>query len=220
MKKLLTILAILLSVVEIKGQFFESINQVSGVAFTKIYYNNYPNTQNGPLIYPQPTMGLTSGFNVSYLNHKYWNLNSQIMILQIGGQSQSELLDNNNNNVGTLTSDFYFNYLTFNTTFQIKYPFEFMCTSIKIGPRIDYLLWSTTSSATQYTSIPVSSFNNFNYGLDLGIALSKTFNEKFILSFESTYNMQFYNMANYQPYLYVKSLRSISVLIGFGYKFK
>lgn len=203
MKKIILICIILIFSIKVKSQIIESIYQRSGITISKIDWNVLNSD-----VYTQSVSGLTTGFGISYLQKKYWNLDNQLIVFPIGGKDRVDLVDANGNKIEEQISRFFFNYLSFNTTIQIHYPFDFMIPSLKIGPRIDYLLWSNLSSDI---------YEKFNYGFDIGAAINKTLNNKLILGFEIIHNLHLNKIAKTDN-LSIESKNGTSIIMGIGYK--
>ncbi len=202
MKKIIIIVVFIITSAEIESQIIHSIYQRTGISISQIDWNVINDD-----IYTQAVTGIVTGFGVAFLNNKYWNLNSQIMILQVGGKDKILLRDEYGNTIDEQTSRLYFNYLTLNTTIRVKFPLVFLVPSIKVGPRIDYLMWS---------DISYDNFKKYNYGLDVGILISKALNEKLDLGLETTYNLQLNKIAKTEN-LIVKSDEIFAITLGLEY---
>ncbi|MEI7504495.1 MAG: outer membrane beta-barrel protein [Paludibacter sp.] len=153
MKKVFLVFLLFLIFQNMKGQKNE-IGQETGISISSVDWTS-SNTES----YSKKIFGLTSGFKIGYLNHKYWNLNSGLYYAQRGGCEQVKLIDINGIPQGEETSRFEFNYLTINTTFNTKYQTKVVNPCIFVGPRFDFLISSTITS---------KEFNKINYGVDFG----------------------------------------------------
>ena len=203
MRKIIIVIVFMVCFTETKSQIVCGIYQKTGVTISQIDWN-VMNLD----IYTKTVLGITSGIGLTFLNNKYWNLNFQLMILQVGGKEKVDLLDIYRNKIGEQITRFYFNYLTLNTTFRVRLPLDFLVPSIELGPRIDYLVWS---------DIDYDDYKKYNYGFDIGILISKALNEKLDLGFETTYNLQLNKIAKKEN-LSIKSGNIFSITLILEHK--
>jgi len=112
---------------------------------------------------------------MDYLQHKNFNLSSNIGVLRKGGQSM--LYTNWGYGEGISAS---LDYLSLNTTCDFQFPIEDKITPfISFGPRVDVLL------------NPISEYNSLNYGLLFGGGLKYDINKKLQLGLRADYYLNF-----------------------------
>jgi hypothetical protein len=108
---------------------------------------------------------------MDYLQHKNFNLSSNIGMLRKGGQSM--FYTNWGYGQGIKAT---LDYLSLNTTFDFQLPIEDkVIPFISFGPRVDVLL------------NPISEYNSFNYGLLLGGGLKYPLSDKLQLGLRADY---------------------------------
>jgi len=92
-------------------------------------------------IYKESLIGYSFFAGMDYFEKQYFNLSSNIGMLRKGGKGEVPLTDQNGELTGqTITEKPTLDYLSINTTVDLKYPlkekvFPFIC----FGPRLDYL---------------------------------------------------------------------------------
>ncbi len=202
-KKLSIIVLIACCSYTAKSQFIHSIEYKAGISVSAINWE-VRNTR----IFPDDYIGFTTGINVKYLNHNYWNISTQLGYTQIGG---SEIVQ-----YATVTGESLeegkvgnrMDYINLNTLLEVKYTFKKFTPSFKFGPHVDYL-----ASANSYAD----NFNRFNYGIDLGGGINYAINTNIYISAEYNYYW-FYDKIKTSA-LEVSITKNASLLIGIGYKF-
>ena len=189
------------------AQFIHSIEYKAGVSVSALEWN-LSNTLVASNLFPADYIGLTTAFNIKFLNHKYWNLCTQIGYTQCGGSTTLTYTDITGIPLGEMTVHERMDYLNLTALFEVKYPIRKLTPSFKIGPHLDYL-----SSAFTYAD----NFNRFNYGLDIGGGIAFTLNEHLFLSADYNYYW-FYNKIRTSK-LEVSITKNVSLMLGIGYKF-
>lgn len=116
-------------------------------------------------------VGYSFFVGMDYLQHKNFNLSSNIGMLRKGGQSM--FYTNWGYGQGIKAT---LDYLSLNTTFDFQFPIEDkVIPFISFGPRVDLLLNS------------ISEYNKFNYGLLLGGGLKYPLSDKLQLGLRADY---------------------------------
>jgi hypothetical protein len=112
---------------------------------------------------------------MDYLQHKNFNLSSNIGMLRKGGESM--FYSNWGYGQGIKAT---LDYLSLNTTCDFQFPIEDkVIPFISFGPRVDVLL------------NPISEYNSFNYGLLLGGGLKYPLSDKLQLGLRADYYLNF-----------------------------
>ena len=120
-------------------------------------------------------VGYSFFVGMDYLQHKNFNLSSNIGMLRKGGQAL--LYSNWGYGQGIKAT---LDYLSLNTTCDFQFPIEDKRTPyISFGPRVDILL------------NPISEYNKINYGLLLGGGLKYDINNKLQLGLRADYYLNF-----------------------------
>ena len=120
-------------------------------------------------------VGYSFFVGMDYLQHKNFNLSSNIGMLRKGGQSM--LYTNWGYGQGIKAT---LDYLSLNTTCDFQFPIEDkVMPFISFGPRVDVLL------------NPISEYNKLNYGLLLGGGLKYDINKKLQLGLRADYYLNF-----------------------------
>jgi hypothetical protein len=159
--------------------FIDRMDIISGVSNTKFIAKNID-------VISDPTWGFFEGVGISYLNHTYWNINSNLAFCQKNGKENlydyagyviTLVYINGPPNYGHVKKNFYLNYLSFNTNICFKYPiYDLMVPYIRIGPRLDYLV--------QYTDVFYNDLKKINYGILVGMGIEKKYSKRIDLSIE------------------------------------
>ncbi len=107
-------------------------------------------------------IGYSFSVGLDYLDKKYYNLSSNITLLKKGGKVTATA-----ENVSDRILQVNMDYLSLNTTFELKYPIRNKITPfISYGPRLDMLL----------NEMYLTNYNKYNYGLLLGGGLKYDIN--------------------------------------------
>ncbi len=214
MNKIIIVIALLISSISTQAQFIHSIEFNNGFSISSVTANRYSGIE-------KYFIGLSTAINAKYLNHKYWNLSSQLGYMEAGQKTEQEGVNFSTNERTTNYNIFYFNLISFNTMLEIKYPNKRITPSLKFGPRIDYT----------YIDISVyDNLNTVNYGFALGAGLNYQFKGHFNLHIDYIYNWFAKDIVSapnnsgvhphtaiYNPAISIR--RNMSVMLGFGYKF-
>ena len=120
-------------------------------------------------------VGYSFFVGMDYLQHKNFNLSSNIGMLRKGGESM--FYTNWGYGQGIKAT---LDYLSLNTTCDFQFPIEDKITPfISFGPRVDLLL------------NPINEYNKLNYGLLLGGGLKYDLNNKLQLGLRADYYLNF-----------------------------
>jgi len=163
-------IALLISVLS----FGQILNIQSGVSISNIDIQTSGSSDN--LTQDNKRLvGYSFFVGMDYLQHKNFNLSSNIGMLRKGGQAL--LYSNWGYGQGISAS---LDYLSLNTTCDFQIPIEDkVMPFISFGPRVDLLL------------NPISEYNKFNYGLLLGCGLKYDINNKLQLGLRADYYLNF-----------------------------
>ena len=124
--------------------------------------------------YKQKITGHSIFIGLDYLQKKYFNLSSNIGILRKGGEEDNIFFTDpfgqpliGEKQKATL------DYLSINTTFDLKYPIkEKLFPFVSLGPRLDYL----TSNNDRFNSLKeAKELNKFSYGINMGAGFQYQF---------------------------------------------
>jgi hypothetical protein len=112
-----------------------------GTSFSTL---NWKLNINGAAIAPfynETLIGYSFFAGVDYVDKKYFNLSGNIGFISKGGKSETQLTDQYGETYGTVTEKPTLNYLSVNTTVDLKYRIkEMIIPFIGFGPRVDYLI--------------------------------------------------------------------------------
>jgi hypothetical protein len=151
-------------------------------------------------------IGNSFSVGLDYLDKKYYNLSSNISLLKKGGKVTATA-----ENVSDRILQVNIDYLSVNTTFELKYPFQNKITPfISYGPRLDMLL----------SEIYLTNYNNYNYGLLLGGGLKYDIN-RIQVGFRTDYYLNF-NEIN-KPITHVFGVindKTLTCNLTIGYRLK
>jgi len=164
-------LALLSIALLIAGVSFGQVLKIqSGVSISNIDIQTSGNSDN--LTQDNKRLvGYSFFVGMDYLQHKNFNLSSNIGMLRKGGQAL--LYSNWGYGQGIKAT---LDYLSLNTTCDFQFPIEDKITPyISFGPRVDVLLNS------------ISEYNKINYGLLLGGGLKYDINKKLQLGLRADY---------------------------------
>ena len=117
------------------------------------------------LPYNETLIGYSIFAGVDYFNKQFFNLSSNIGMIRKGGQEELQLNDPSGSYLRTITEKATLDYLSINTTIDLKYPIkETISPFISVGPRFEYLL----SNSKHFDILDDGSLNSVSIGLILG----------------------------------------------------
>jgi hypothetical protein len=129
---------------------------------------------------------------------EFFNLSSNIGLIRKGGQREIPVLDENGLTGKTLMDKPTLDYLSINTTMDLKWPINFNHTIfpfVSFGPKFDYLL----SSSKHFEVLePLDKPNNFLFGLILGGGVKFDIGEKFQIGLRADYYFNFNSVADWR----------------------
>lgn len=154
--------------------FGQTLKVQSGVSISNIYIQTSGSSDN--LTQDNKRLvGYSFFVGMDYLQHKNFNLSSNMGMLRKGGQAL--LYSTWGYGQGIKAT---LDYLSLNTTCDFQFPIEDNITPyISFGPRVDVLL------------NPISEYSSFNYGLLLGGGLKYPLSDKLQLGLRADYYLNF-----------------------------
>jgi hypothetical protein len=158
------ILSICLAMI-MTGSFGQTLNLRFGPSFSNLNWNK---SGADDYIFDEGIIGFNFLLGLDYLDFRYFNLTSNIGILQKGGTGSLTDLQNPEG-ITESSATTILNYVTFNTMFVAKLPVkDRVVPFIHIGPRLDYLVsYSQTFNLfSQFTE--TDQLNKTMYGLVAG----------------------------------------------------
>jgi hypothetical protein len=119
--------------------------------------------------FDKPMIGYAVFAGLHYVDKKYYNLSSNIGLVRKGGQDKRNITDLMGNIEGSETIKASIDYISFNSTIDVKYPiYQRYIPYLSIGPRFDYLV----SSNDHLDGVEeVEGFNKTSYGLLFGAGI-------------------------------------------------
>lgn len=164
--KQLTIIIIGLTLTSLT--FGQTIKFQGGISISNLDWT-FTMEKLGPL-YNETLIGYSIFMGADYLDKKYFNLSSNIGMIRKGGKGEVQLSDHNGILLGqTIIDKAALDYLSLNTTFDVKYKIkELVAPFISVGPRVDYLFnWSNQFDGLE----EINKLNKISAGLILGAGL-------------------------------------------------
>jgi hypothetical protein len=156
-------------------------------------------------------VGYSYFVGVDYLDKTYFNLSSNFGIIKKGGQATKTVVDASGIRLYDESISSALDFVSFNTTFVVKYSFYRLIPFLSVGPRFDYLM-------NDY-----GEYNKSNYGLILGGGLKYKFRQM-LLGIRADYYLNFNDMADLsvEQTNLGKSLncKTIAVNMTIGYRIK
>lgn len=125
-------------------------------------------------MYEQKITGHSLFIGLDYLQKKYFNLSSNIGIIRKGGEDNHIFsTDPFGMPLVGIKQKATLDYLSVNTTFDLKYPIkEKLFPFVSFGPRLDYL----TSSNSNLNSLKeTKELNKLSYGINIGAGIKYQF---------------------------------------------
>lgn len=111
-------------------------------------------------------MGYSVFAGIGYLENKRFNLSSHLGLIRKGGKGTTILTTETGEPNGEKTEKAYLDYITVNTTLDVKYPIkDRIIPFISVGPRYDYLV----SYSSDFDGLnDIDALKKYNVGLILG----------------------------------------------------
>ena len=122
---------------------------------------------------------------IDYFEHKYFSISSEIGLIEKGGKESNILLTS----VGGETQqhiDLFekWNFLHFNTTFRINYPFNNFHLYAGFGPKFDILLGSNSFDNISFENFRI---NRYSFGFKPEIGFNSILTNKISMGFNLSY---------------------------------
>lgn len=215
MKKLLLISTLLVVTYLTNGQVLKI---QAGISISSL---DWKIMNGGVKVYDQKIIGQSIFIGLDYFRKKYFNLSSNIGTIKKGGSSEVQYTDALGNPLNTEKQKATLDYLSFNTTVDLKYPingkiFPFL----SVGPRVDYLLSNSYYFSTLKNN---DELNKLSYGLNLGAGIKYQF-LRFQIGIRGDYLLNLnkiseYNNSNGTPAGEVKDKTFlVNAILGFKLK--
>ena len=149
-------------------------------------------------------IGYSMFIGIDYLNDKYYNLSTNVGVVKKGGTVTATAPDE-----PIWRFNLNLDYLSLNTTFEVKYPLKYRITPfLSYGPRLDYLLNDNS----------LSGYNQFNYGILMGGGLKYDVNN-FQIAIRSDYYLNFATINKPRTYIFSKiNDKTTTICFTIGYK--
>lgn len=171
--------------------FGQVLKLQTGASFSRINWdiNNLYFEQ-----YNQPIIGYSVFAGLDYLNKDYFSLSSNIGLLRKGGRQEVTFIDITGKPVGTSIQNAKLDYLSINTTIDLKYPLKYkLLPFISIGPRLDYLI----NYSKEFNILnDINAINRYNYGLLTGLGAKYDLN-KLQIGLRADYYLNFGSIADW-----------------------
>ena len=171
--------------------FGQTIHIQAGTSLSKLDWQiNQVNMD----IFNEALIGSSVFAGMDYFEKKYFNLSSNLGYIRKGGKDLITLTDERGYPIDESTEKAKLNYVTANTTLELKYPIrEKIIPFIGAGPRIDYLI----SHNNVFDSMDERDvLNDFNIGLILGGGIKYDLSE-FQIGLRADYYLNFANVADW-----------------------
>jgi len=124
------------------------------------------------IMYNQTVTGINVLVGIDYLNLKYFNLSSNIGFIQKRGKDSIQVATSNGEIEGKRLMKNQLNYLTINTTANLKLPIkDFVIPYLFVGPRVDYLVSYKESADFIKQFDDWGKLNKLVYGVIAGVGL-------------------------------------------------
>jgi hypothetical protein len=166
--------------------------------------------------YEKTLTGYSFFAGTDFLNKKYFNLSSNIGFLRKGGKGGAIIYDINGNPVGETSEKAKFDYFSFNSTIDLKYPIKDKINPfISFGPRFDYLLSYYNNEMIKMVD-KMDGLEKCNIGLILGTGFYYDFT-KFQFGLLADYYFNFKNIADW-PVVLEFADKTFTINLTIGYK--
>lgn len=135
-------------------------------------------------LWSQTMVGYSALVGIDYFNHKMYNLSSNIGIVRKGGKDKLKYVDRDHTPSGEETVIAWLDYVTINTTADIKFPVkENWKPFISVGPRLDIL----ASAGDDFKKLVKSDdMNKVTYGFNVGAGVNREI-KKFVIGIRGDY---------------------------------
>lgn len=213
MKKIITLL---LTVVITSVTYGQTLNIKGGISISKL------NWEVGPFDFStntKPLIGYSFFAGIDFLNRNYFFISSDFGLIRKGTNGVAEFVSQNGQFTDEISEKIKLDYLTLNTTINVKYPVENkLFPYVSIGPRIDYLVNYSDGNENKNDHIL-----EINYGLILGGGIKYSLS-KIQVGISTKYNVNFNQIAKWpaEDRNIGGSIKdnTFIVLINVGYKLK
>ena len=172
-------------------------------------------------LYDEIMIGPSLLIGVDYLERKYFNISSNIGFIKKGGKEEFETRDQSGITGETVIQSVWLDYITLNTTFDLKLPVNNRFTPfISIGPRIGYII---NNSNDFEPLIENNELSTLKAGLIAGGGLMFLISN-FQLGIRADYYSDFGNVAEWNREVMQQKVNgkirveSFTVNLTFGYK--
>ncbi len=189
MKRIPLLLVMLLFISYSYGQTF---TVQAGPSFSRLDWKININSTDTNL-FNKILVGYSVFAGCDYLEKKYFNLSSNIGLIRKGGKDKLDLINVSGENMGEQTVKATMDYITVNTTFDLKYPIkDKIIPYISLGPRFDYLM----AHSKEINDLDNSDeLNKYNVGLILGGGVKYNLS-KIQLGIQAHYYLNFEKIAD------------------------
>lgn len=197
--------------------FSQTIYIQSGVSNSSIDWQIFQNLK----IFNKSLIGHSFFIGVDYLQKKYFNLSCNLGTLRKGGSDVFQYTDEFGNYLFSQTQKATADYISFNTTIDLKYPIkDKFIPFVSLGPRIDFLV----SNSIEFKKLKDNNdLYKLNSGINFGLGIKYKIS-KFLIGLRGDYLMPFANIADYktvvgQPDKHIKD-KTFLINFIFGYQLK
>lgn len=175
----------------------------SGLIFTGLEANGYLDQRT----FHDDATGVAASVELMYFPTIYGNIQSRLTVAERGGKETLKRFDESGNSLENYTGKFSFNYISFSTAYQLVMKINGFRPTVSIGPRIDYLIFSTVNNPK---------FTTTNYGVDFSLGLQKELTSKMFFDIQWIWSPQFKSIVS-DPSFSLKPKEGYAFMFGFGY---
>ena len=164
----------------------------AGISSSSLNWKTVDRTEQ---MHSQKITGYSLFFGLDYLQKKYFNLSSNVGIIRKGGEDADIFsVDPLGQPLLAQRQKAFLNYLSVNTTLDLKYPVkEKLFPFVSFGPRIDYLI----SNNSYFNFLKeTKELNKLSYGINLGAGIKYQFS-RFQIGIRGDYLLNFKNISDY-----------------------
>ncbi len=174
---------------------------------------NWKTTSRYP--FDKTIIGYSALVGIDYLNKKNFNLSTNIGVIKKGGSDNVQYTDASGNPLYIKKTTISLNYISFNTTAELKYPIAGkLIPFIGMGPRLEYL--TTSSILNTYNRGEV---NKFSYGILLGAGIKYNLS-RIQFGLRGDYLVNFNKIVEVKAYDRTVTDRTIALNVLVGFKLK